>query len=78
MNESLELDPCRSEGPLTELEHKLIEEYLQEKGYRYADLKSLPEDKAKSLLIDACRFVGLKLAEMEARAALHHRLGSPI
>lgn len=78
MNENLELDPCRSEGPLTKLEHQLIEEYLQEKGYRYADLKSLPEDKAKSLLIEACRFVGLKLAEIEARAGLHHRFVSPI
>jgi len=56
------------------LEQKYIEEYLQSKGYRRADLSELPQDQAKQLMREACQYAGLKLAEMEAKGRFRKKI----
>lgn len=59
-----------AEGPQSSLERKLIREFLLEKGYRPSDLRTLPRDQAKSLMVAACRYASLRLAEVESRARM--------
>jgi len=55
-------------GPQAPLEMMFIDEYLQSKGFSSIKaLCTLPENEAKKLLIDACKFASLKLAEIESR-----------
>ena len=65
------------EGPQGQLETMLIDEYLQSQGYAsIKELCHLPEDEVKKLMISACRFASLNLAEIESRARfkkeIHH------
>jgi hypothetical protein len=56
-------------GPQAPLEIMFIDEYLEGKGFSsIKELCPLPENEIKTLLIDACKFASLKLAEIEARA----------
>lgn len=56
-------------GPQAPLEMMFIDEYLEGKGFSsIKDLCHLPENEIKTLLIDACKFASLKLAEIESRA----------
>jgi hypothetical protein len=59
-----------AEGPQSSLERKLIKEFLLKEGYRPSDLKNLPREQAKSLMVAACRYASLKLAEVESRARM--------
>jgi hypothetical protein len=59
------------------LEMSLIDEYLQELGYRMKDLCELPEDQAKRLMIEACKYASSKLAEIEAKAHFRHNIRAP-
>ena len=59
-----------AEGPQSSLERKLIKEFLLKEGYRPSDLKDLPREQAKSLMVAACRYASLKLAEVESRARM--------
>ena len=61
-------DTCGGEGPQSSMERKYVEEYLQEKGYSLRKLQTLPEEQAKALMREACRYASLKLAEVEAKA----------
>jgi len=57
------------EGPQAPLEAMFLDEFLQSKGFSsIKDLCKLPENEAKRIMIDACRFASLKLAEIEARS----------
>jgi len=57
------------DGPQAQLEMMLIDEYLQSKGFSsIKELCNLPEIEAKKLLIDACKFASLRLAEIESKA----------
>ena len=60
------------------LERTLIAEYLLSKGYLSSDLKDLPPQDAKSLMIEACRFAVLRLAEIGARDKLQPKIRLPI
>lgn len=63
------------DGPQAPLETMLIDEYLQRKGFAsIKELCNLPENEAKKLLIEACRFASLKLAEIESRARFRTEL----
>lgn len=65
----LEKDAPAFNGPQAPLETMFIDEYLQSKGFSsIKELCNLPENEAKKLLIDACRFASLKLAEIESKA----------
>lgn len=50
------------------LERRLIETYLESKGYTLESLKRLPKKQAKQLMIEASTYASNKLAEVEVRA----------
>jgi len=55
------------EGPESALEKMLIESCLKEKGFSsIKELSKLPTDEAKKLMMEACRYASLKLAEVES------------
>ncbi len=55
------------EGPESALERMLIESYLRDKGFAsIKELSKLPKDEAKKLMMEACRYASLKLAEVES------------
>lgn len=63
------------EGAEAHLEMMLIDEYLQSQGYAsIKELCHLPEDEVKKLLIAACRFASLSLAEVESRARFNKEI----
>ena len=79
MKSPIHEDASGYEGPESKLEMMLIDEYLQSQGY--ASIKGLchlPEDEVKKLLIAACRFASLHLAEIESRdrfkKEIHHEV----
>lgn len=51
-----------------DLEKMYIEEYLQSRGYRWADLCNLPAEETKRLMCEASTYASNKLAEVESRA----------
>jgi hypothetical protein len=48
------------------LEKQFIKDYLNSRGYQFKDLEVLPAEKSKSLMISACQYASLKLAEIES------------
>ncbi len=72
-----DLERCASEGPQSALERKLIEEYLQEKGYTWESVHTLPEEEYHRLMTEACKYASLKLAEVESRAHLRREIHLP-
>jgi hypothetical protein len=56
------------EGPQSGLEARYIEDYLKTRGYRPEDLRGLPKEEARILMIEAGRYATARLAEHEARA----------
>ena len=52
------------------LEKLLIETYLKGKGYTMEEMKSMPEEKAKQLMREACTHASGKLVEVEVKAHL--------
>lgn len=63
--------------PTSTLERALIAEFLLAKGYLMSDLKDLPEQEARQLMTEACRFAGLRLTEIEARARFRRNIKLP-
>lgn len=63
--------------PQATLERALIAEYLLGKGYLVSDLKTLPDQIAKRLMREACRFAALRLAEIESRDLFQHKIRPP-
>jgi hypothetical protein len=61
-------------NPQADLEKMYIDEYLREKGYSMNELYTLPKQEAKRLMTEACRYVSLKLAEVESRARLRREI----
>lgn len=76
-NVSKEIKKLASEGPQSALERKLINEYLQKKGYQIDDLFTLPKEEAKQLLKEASKYASLKMAEVEARAKFRKNIRGP-
>lgn len=70
----IDLEKCLAEGPQSALERKLIKEYLLSKGYHPADLRKLPKEVARELMIEACRYASLRLAEVESRARFQQKI----
>ena len=62
------------EDPQAKLERSYIEAYLKTKGVSLKDLPSLPEETAKALMTEACKYASNKLAEVETRSKLIHEL----
>lgn len=55
-------------GPESLLEIAYLEAFLRSKGYRLRDMCSLPENEARSIMTEACRYASSRLAEVEARS----------
>jgi hypothetical protein len=70
------VDEKLAQGPQSSLEKRFIDAYLHGKGYRFEDLKKLPEEQAKQLMCEACKYASLKLAEVESRAQFRERIRS--
>jgi hypothetical protein len=66
-----------AESSESNLERKLIAEYLLSKGYSLSSLKNLPKKKANILMGEACRYATLKLAEIEARSKFRWKIQIP-
>ena len=54
--------------PQSGLEARLIKEFLAEKGYRMSDLKDLPDNERRDLMVAACMYAAIRLANIEARS----------
>ena len=66
--------PFRHHTPQFELERQLISDYLRESGYSRQDLRNLPKEQAHALMVKACQFASLKLAEVESRAQFRQKI----
>jgi hypothetical protein len=71
---SIDLDEQVLETPEAALERMYIEEYLAEKGHTLKSLRTPAKEEARKLMNEACRYATFKLAEVEARARLHHEI----
>lgn len=65
------------DGPQSKMEKTLLEEYLRSKGYSFKDLCNLPEEKTKILMIEACKYASLKLAQLESTAHVRESIRRP-
>ena len=68
---------CPEDGPQSALERKFIVEYLAARGLSQDRLAALPQEEAKILMREACRYASLKLAEIESRAHLRESIHLP-
>jgi hypothetical protein len=59
------------------LERKLIAEYLLEKGFRISDLKRLPEEEQKTMMREACMHAALRMAHIEAKSKFRRKIEFP-
>jgi hypothetical protein len=73
-NIDIDVERCLSEGPQSTLERRLIKQHLLSQGYHPADLEKLPKEVARELMIKACRYASLKLAEVESRARFQQKI----
>ena len=62
--------PTLLTDPRASLERAFIEAYLNNKGFTWQDLNSLPKKCARRLRIAASIYASCKLAEIEARSCL--------
>ena len=65
------------DGPQSKMEKTLLEQYLKSRGYTFKDLCDLPEEEAKSLMIEACKYASLKLAQVESAARFRETIREP-
>jgi len=65
-------------GPQTILERTLIAEYLLSRGYLMSELDELNFKFAQKLVQEACRFVALRMTEIEHGDNFQWRFRLPI
>lgn len=68
---------CMKEGSQSAMEKTFLQEYLRNHGYSLADLKTLPPEKAKALMTEACKYASLKLAQVESKAGFRDKIRGP-
>ena len=68
---------CIQNGPHSALERTLIEDWLQAKGYRLADVRRLPPEERRRLMKGACQYASLRLAVIESTSHMHDTLHLP-
>jgi hypothetical protein len=56
------------EEPLAELERRIIDDYIRERGHDPAVLRGSAEAGARQILIDASVYAANRLGEVEARS----------
>jgi hypothetical protein len=80
MNQSAEKESAgdsMKEHPQAAMEQTLLEQYLQSKGYSFKELCNLPEEEAKALMIEACKYASTKLAAVESTAHFREKIRGP-
>lgn len=65
---------CVEKGLQSAMERMLLEEYLQTEGYTLADLRTLPKAQARALMVKACQYASLRLAQVESMAHLREKI----
>ena len=70
------LAECTEKTPHSAMERHLLEEYLERQGYSLAKLKDLPEEKRKALMIEACKYASLKMAQVESKVSFRDNIRS--
>jgi pyrroline-5-carboxylate reductase len=68
---------CMKEGPQSEIERALLEEFLSRRGLTLAELNKLPAEQVKSLMTEACQYASLKLAQLESKAGFREKIRGP-
>jgi hypothetical protein len=67
------------EEPLAELERRLIDEYVRDRGLDPEVVRNRTDEGSRQILADAAQYAALKLTEVESRAhyvrELHDRRG---
>ena len=79
MKRSRKVEPltdCAQGKPESAMERIFLEEYLESKGYRLADLRSLPPAQAQALMKEACQYASLKMAQIESKAHFRESIRS--
>ena len=62
-------------SPQAPLEKMFIDEYLKSKGFNsLRELCHLSDDEVKTIMIQACKYASLKLAEIESRAQFRREI----
>jgi hypothetical protein len=61
-------EPQATDDPHARLERAFLEEFLRERGYSLAALRTLPEELARQLMTEASTYASSRLTEVEARA----------
>jgi hypothetical protein len=56
------------EEPLAELERRIIDEYIRERGHDPASLRGSADAGARQILVDASVYAATRLGEVEARS----------
>lgn len=54
--------------PLAELERRIIDDYIRERGYEPAALRASGDADARRILIEASIYAATRLSEVEARS----------
>ena len=76
-NDIRDVNKSATEGPQSALERKYIREYLANQGIDFENLSRLPKDEIEQIMVEACQYASLKLAEVESRAKFRHEINAP-
>ena len=76
-NDIRDTNKSATEGPQSALERKYIREYLANQGIDFEKLSGLPKDDIERIMVEACQYASLKLAEVESRAKFRHEINAP-
>ena len=68
---------CMKEGPQKAMEKTFLEEFLRKQVYSLAKLKTLPPEQRRALMIEACKYASLKLAQVESKAGFRDKIRGP-
>ena len=71
------VDELDKEGPQAAMEKALIEAYLKAKGYSLKGLSELPKEQARELMLEACEYASLRLAQVESTAHFRDKIRGP-
>jgi hypothetical protein len=63
--------------PESALERQLIAEYLLSQGYSMMDLQEMPPEEKKALMMKACVYAALRLANIEAKSQFRQKIKPP-
>jgi len=59
------------------LERKLIKEYLQREGYGESELAAMSPEARREVMVAACLYATIRLAQIEARSKFIHKIECP-